>query len=192
VKGATYDRGHSALPTIAQYGPIMQIAYVVDDFESALRFWTTTMGVGPFFRMDHVPFTGCKYQNRDTLIDISTAFAYWGDMQIELIHQHNDADTVFRAWLQRRSDGVHHICVQVDDLERVRRDSVSRGGTIIQEAWMNGAGRFIYVDLGQGYVEFAQLDPAFTHLFGYMRRAATSWDGTNPVRPIPPPEEWHR
>jgi methylmalonyl-CoA/ethylmalonyl-CoA epimerase len=177
---------------VAQWGPIMQLAYVAVDFESTLRFWTEQMGVGPFFRFDHVPFSGSKYRDKDCRIDISSAFAYWGDTQIELIHQHDEADSVFKAWSDSKSTGVHHVCVLVSDIEAVRERCVIAGATVEQEAWMEGAGHFIYVDFrgGQGLIEFAQLAPAFNELFSYMRRASQNWDGLDPVRPIPPPEQW--
>ena len=177
---------------VARWGPIMQIAYVVVDFESALRFWTERMGVGPFFRFDHVPFSGSKFRDKDCRIDISSAFAYWGDMQIELIQQHNDADSVFKVWSDSKSTGVHHMCILVSDIQAVRKHCIAAGATVEQEAWMEGAGHFIYVDLrgGQGLVEFAQLDPAFSDLFLYMRRACQNWNGTGAVRPIPPPDQW--
>jgi hypothetical protein len=179
---------------VTQFGPIMQIAYVSVDLGSALNFWTQIMGVGPFFRMDHVPFSGSMYRDMDCDVDISTAFAYWGDLQIELIQQHNATESVFKAWTDAKSAGVHHVCVLVDDIDAVRTQCLLAGGSIEQEAWMDGAGRFIYVDIagGQGLIEFAQLDPAFNQLFAYMHRAAQNWDGLDPVRPIPLPEHWSK
>ena len=38
------------------YGEMRQIAFVVRDLEAALRYWTETVGVGPFFMLrDLVP-----------------------------------------------------------------------------------------------------------------------------------------
>jgi methylmalonyl-CoA/ethylmalonyl-CoA epimerase len=178
--------------SVAKLGPLLQLGYVTLDFEASLDFWTRKMGVGPFFRFDHVPFTGSKYKNQDSFIDISTAFAYWGDTQIEIIRQHNDAESVFKTWSDRNSVGVHHVCVQVADLEEVRSQCLTAGGAVVQEAWMEGAGHFIYVELGgqQDLVEFAQLDKSFGDLFAYMKRAARNWNGEDPIRPIPPPDHW--
>ena len=33
---------------LAKLGEVMQIAFVPEDFEGAMRFWTQVMGVGPF------------------------------------------------------------------------------------------------------------------------------------------------
>lgn len=176
---------------VPRFGPIMQLGFVTADFEAALEFWTKKMGVGPFFRLDHVQFSGCRYRENACRVDISTAFAYWGDVQIELIHQHNETPSVFKAWIDSGAVGVHHVCVLTDDLKEARAGCAAAGGTVVQEAWMDGAGRFIYVDFGaaQGLVEFAELAPAFNQLFSSMRRAAEGWDGADPVRSIPTPEQ---
>src|SRR5690606_23902147 len=39
---------------ISRLGNVMQLAFVPRDFDAAVRFWTETMGVGPFFLNDHV------------------------------------------------------------------------------------------------------------------------------------------
>jgi methylmalonyl-CoA/ethylmalonyl-CoA epimerase len=180
-------------PAIESFGPVMQLGYVVRDLTRALEFWTKTLRVGPFFRIEHVPFSGSKYLGQGCSIDISTAFGYWKDMQIELIEQHNAAPSVFRSWTDTEAVGVHHVCVKVPDVESARARCDSLGAQVLQEAWMTGAGHFIYADLGggQGLVEFAELDPSFDRLFAYMHRAAAHWSGDDPVRAIPPPEQWH-
>ena len=32
---------------------VFQHAWVVDDLEAAVQHWATTMGIGPFFLLDH-------------------------------------------------------------------------------------------------------------------------------------------
>jgi len=44
----------NAHASIAKLGSIMQVAYVPADFESALKYWTETIGAGPFFSIEHV------------------------------------------------------------------------------------------------------------------------------------------
>ena len=36
------------------FGPVMQIAWVVRDLEAAIDHWTRMMNVGPFFLFEHV------------------------------------------------------------------------------------------------------------------------------------------
>ena len=36
-------------------GPIRQLGYVVDDIEAGMKYWSETMGVGPWFYNPRVP-----------------------------------------------------------------------------------------------------------------------------------------
>ena len=39
------------------FGPVMQVAWVVRDLEAAIDHWTRIINVGPFFLFEHVPFS---------------------------------------------------------------------------------------------------------------------------------------
>ena len=70
---------------IHELGPVGQLAYLPSDFDATLKYWTQTMGVGPFFLMENIQLTDCKYKGVPTDAMFSIAIAYWGDVQIELI-----------------------------------------------------------------------------------------------------------
>jgi len=74
---------------ISRLGTIMQMAYVPEDMDGALRYWTETMGVGPFFKIANIQVDAARYKGEPASIDFSVYIAYWGDMQIELIEQYN-------------------------------------------------------------------------------------------------------
>ncbi len=175
-----------ALPAaIAGLGQIMQLAFVPADIEAATSFWTGTMGVGPFFVLPHVRLEGLRYRGAPTDIDFSIRIAYWGDMQIELVQQHNDAASIFRE--PGAPQGLHHICVVVDDIAPVRACCAAGGLDIVQEGHVAGGGEAIYVDTGGGpgtMVEFLKSTPGGAEFFGFMRQAARAWDGSAPVRVI--------
>jgi methylmalonyl-CoA/ethylmalonyl-CoA epimerase len=98
----------------------MQMAYVPRDLEGALSYWTQTVGAGPFFTIDHFKLDRGRYLGKPADIDFSIVLGYWGDMQIELIKQHNDALSIFRAWRGQGGECLHHVCLLVDDLAGVR------------------------------------------------------------------------
>ncbi len=109
--------GAGALPgAIAGLGQVMQLAFVPADIEAATAFWTGTMGVGPFFVLQHVKLDNLHYRGAPADIDFSIRIAYWGDMQIELVEQHNDAASIFRE--PAAQHGLHHVCMVVDDMAR--------------------------------------------------------------------------
>ena len=66
---------------IAALGDIMQLAFVPEDFDAAVKHWTETMGVGPFFLIEGIHLEGMKYRGQPTDAVFDLALAYWGDLQ---------------------------------------------------------------------------------------------------------------
>ncbi|MEP7296063.1 MAG: VOC family protein [Burkholderiales bacterium] len=172
---------------IAQLGNVMQIAFVPKDFDAALRHWTGTMGVGPFFVMEHVSLLNTRHDGQPVEIDFSIALSYWGDLQVELVRQHNDAPSIYKAWHDEGRDGLHHVCVVVDDIARARTVCAAAGARVAQEAEVAGGGEVIYVDTGAGpgsLVEIIQLPQSTLDGFTWMREQCRQWDGSDPVRKL--------
>ena len=65
-----------------KFGPMMQMAFVVDDFDAPIEFWTKKMNIGPFFKLEHLNVKDVYYMNKPTNLDFSVAIAYTGSMQI--------------------------------------------------------------------------------------------------------------
>ena len=80
---------------LARLGPVMQLAWLPDDFDAALRHWTGTMGVGPFFLLENIKLEDMRYRGAPTDAVFSLALSYWGDTQIELIRPENDAPSIY-------------------------------------------------------------------------------------------------
>ena len=170
---------------IASLGTVMQIAYVPADFDAALAFWTKTMGVGPFFALDHVKLEEVTYRGAPADVDFSMVIGYWGDIQIELIRQHNDTPSIYKAWRDEGREGVHHVCILVDDMALAREACAQAGAVVVQQGKVAGGGEVIYVDTGGGpgtMVEILKTGAGGREFFGMMRDAARGWDGTDPVR----------
>ena len=171
--------------SIAALGEVMQLAYVPADFDAALSFWTKTMGAGPFFALDHVQLDEVKYRGAPSNIDFSMALGYWGDIQIELIRQHNDAPSIYKAWRDAGLEGLHHVCILVDDMDHARQVCAAAGGIVAQEGKLAGGGVVIYVDSGGGpgtMVEILKGVTGTAGLFAMIRDAARGWDGSDPIR----------
>lgn len=171
--------------SIAGLGEVMQLAFVPADFDAALRHWTETMGAGPFFALEHVALEDLKYRGRPSDIDFSMALGYWGDIQIELIRQHNDAPSIYKAWRDEGREGLHHVCILTDDMDEARAVAAAAGAEVVQEGRLAGGGSVIYVDPGGGsggLVEILQRTEGGQALFAMMREAARGWDGSAPLR----------
>ena len=170
---------------ITGLGEVMQLAYVPADFDAALKFWIETMGAGPFFALDHVKLEDVKYKGAPADIDFSMVLGYWGDIQIELIRQHNDSPSIYKAWRDESREGPHHVCILVDDMAKARAAVRDAGASVAQEAKVPGGGEVIYVDTGGGpgtMVEILKSAPGGREFFAMMREAARNWDGKDPVR----------
>ncbi|WP_454884130.1 VOC family protein [Sphingomonas oryzagri] len=171
--------------SLAALGPIMQLSYCPRDYDAALRYWIG-MGAGPFFELHHVQLENVRFRGQPSDIDFSMALGYLGDIQIELIRQHNDAPSMYTEWLAEEREGVQHMCVLVDDIEEARRRVAAIGGTVLQEGELpGGVGAVIYVDTGGGpgtVMEYLQIGQAGRDGFAMMREAHRNWDGTDPIR----------
>jgi methylmalonyl-CoA/ethylmalonyl-CoA epimerase len=176
----------SAHASIAKLGSIMQMAYVPADFEGALKYWTETIGAGPFFSIEHVKLKEVNYRGRPSDIDFSMMLGYWGDTQIELIRQRNAAPSIFKSWRDQGREGLHHVCMLVDDIAKARAACPESLVAIAQEAIVPGGGEVIYVDTGDSgsIVEILKPTPGTHEFFAMMREAHRTWDGSQPVRRI--------
>src|SRR4051812_6252876 len=119
--------------TLASLGPIMQLAFVPADFDACLKFWIETMGAGPFFLIEHVKLENLKYRGAAADIDFSMVVGYWGDLQIELIRQHNDTPSIYSTWRKEGREGLHHVCLLVDEMAKARRVCTEAGCDVLQE-----------------------------------------------------------
>ncbi|WP_079435162.1 VOC family protein [Zoogloea sp. LCSB751] len=172
---------------ISRLGSVMQMAYVPADVPGALRYWTETMGVGPFFKLSNIAVDAAKYKGEPASIDFSVYIAYWGDTQVEIIEQHNDAPSIYKSWRSEGREGLHHVCIVVADMARARGICAEAGATVLQEIWLPGGGEAIYVDAGGGpgsLIEMICFPPDNYAFFDVMRDAARHWDGSEPIRAV--------
>jgi hypothetical protein len=175
-------------------GEVKQIAFVPHDFDGALRFWIERMGVGPFFLLEHLPYRNVVYRGEPIEIDVSVALSYWGELQIELILQHNeDVVSGYTEPNIARREGLHHMLVESDRVDELHAAWLAQGAIELMTGIVPNAGRFIYLETGDGgpHVELVHLEPHFYRLFDYIREQARIWDGTDPSRSLPDESVWN-
>lgn len=166
------------------FGPVMQNAFVVDDLESSIHQWATKLGVGPFYVFEHIQFSEIHFRGKRTSLDMSAAIAYWGDMQIELIYQHNSAPSIYQDFKQRGLRGMQHMGVMTDDLDAQLERLKSVDITPVQRGEVATGVRFAYVDsdFNPGtMIELIEAGDAILGYFKLIQEAARSWDGRNPI-----------
>jgi methylmalonyl-CoA/ethylmalonyl-CoA epimerase len=167
---------------ISAIGPIMQIAFVPADFDAAIRHWTEVMGVGPFFLIENIALENMRYLGEPSDCIFTIALAYWGDVQVELIRQENDAPSIYQGCM---GNALHHTCVLTDDIAKARDIALDAGTTILVEAKVGDDGAVLYFDTGGGagsIVEILQPASGSADLFAMIKDASVDWDGRDPVR----------
>ena len=167
-------------------GEIVQIAYLPSDFDAALRYWTETVGVGPFFLLENVRLGEMKYRGQPSDAVFSIAIGYWGDIQIELIRAENDAPSIYTGEYAVK-DRMHHVCLFVKSITEARAACAAAGAEILVEGKVGDTGEVIYVDAGGGpghVIELLQPMEGSEGLFAMMKDAARNWDGSDPLRVV--------
>jgi len=92
------------------FRPFVQQRYIVSDIDAAMQHWIAR-GVGPFYIEKHIS-PPCEINGVKAEVDISAAFAYSGDQQIQVIVKHNDVPTIYKQYLDKRPEGgLQHLAV---------------------------------------------------------------------------------
>ncbi|MEZ5743041.1 MAG: VOC family protein [Sphingomonadaceae bacterium] len=169
---------------LTSLGPVGQLAYLPSDFDAAVKYWTETMGVGPFYVMENVALGDCKYKGVPTGSVFTIAIAYWGDVQIELIRPENGEPGIY-VGEYAVTDCLHHICIFVDDIAEARKAAAEAGATVLIEGTVGADGEVIYVDPGAGpghVIELLQNMTGAAEIFQMIKDAGKDWDGSEPLR----------
>ncbi|MFN8449994.1 MAG: methylmalonyl-CoA epimerase [Anaerolineae bacterium] len=93
---------------------INHIAVVVEDVNAALDFWHKALGL-PLAQVEH---------NEDEAVDI--AFLPLGEGEIELIAPFTE-DSGVAKYLAKRGSGMHHLCLEVEDIDATMQQLVASG-----------------------------------------------------------------
>jgi hypothetical protein len=167
------------------YGSIVQIAYIVEDIESAIETYVARMNIGPWFIAG--PFHPAKpvYRGKVAVPHVSLAVAYTGTVMIELIAQHDDTPSVFREVAKSRGYGFHHWGIAVENFDEQVADYLAKGYEIAFSDTAPMGMRVAYMDtLGElpGMVELIEGNAAFEGFFTPIYKASIGWDGRDPIR----------
>ena len=162
------------------YGPIMQMGFVVDNFEIPIKHWTEKLNVGPFFILEHLDLKDFHYRGNKSDIDFSVAISFSGDMQIELIKQHCDTPSIYNEFSEIKRGDLHHICRLTPDINNDIKILENQGYKNIQDGETEDGGiKFAYLDAQENYgsiLELAELAEENLALTEAMKNASKNWD----------------
>ena len=100
---------------------INHIAILVESVEAALPFWRDALGL-ELHQLEEVPAEKAR-----------VAFFPTGESEIELVEP-TDPETGLGRYLQKHGGGIHHICLEVPDIEAMIQRLVDHEVILINEA----------------------------------------------------------
>jgi len=109
---------------------INHIAVVVEDIESSLAFWEGALGI-KMEKVENVPAQKAR-----------VAFLPVGEGEVELV-QPTDPDSGTGKFLKDRGGGMHHLCLEVDDIAGMLAQLKEKGVRLINESPLVMEGRKI-------------------------------------------------
>lgn len=175
-------------------GPIRQIGHVVRDVDKAMSYWTRHLGIGPFYVIREARIANFHYRGRrsDDIV-ITMAFAQSGDVQIELVQQHNEAPSAYREFLSAGREGMQHVSPWFDNpraYDEARDRLLAQGLSVVHETVHDdGSPRFVYFETGTPEAPLIELSeallPGVRIVPDTVEAASRDWDGSDPVRDFP-------
>jgi methylmalonyl-CoA epimerase len=112
---------------------IDHIAIVVESLDTALSVYRDALGM---------TVTDVREMPEQ---DVKMAFLPTGDSEIELLEPLS-ADSGIGKYLAKRGEGLHHICLEVDDIDATLADLKAKGAQLIDETPKRGAyGRIAFI-----------------------------------------------
>lgn len=170
-----------------QNNTLNQNCYVVRDLEESMHYWMDALGIGPFFHLPHIGLSNIIHRGAPAALDISAAVAFSGNIQIELIVQHNDGPSPYRDVVAAGEEGFHHICLYPDDYAGFISKYEAMGCPVAGGATITSTGtEFVYMDARERLncmVELVDLPSDGGQIWAPMIEATDAWDGvTDPIR----------
>ena len=113
---------------MAKIKKMNHVAIVVENIESALTFWRDQLGL----ELDHIEDVPSQASN--------VAFLPVGEGEVELVEP-TDPDSGLAKYLEKRGEGMHHICLEVDDIEGMLKILNEKGVRLINQEPIDLPGR---------------------------------------------------
>ena len=147
--------------------PVFQYAYFVESIEASAQAWTDTVGAGPFFVTRHHVADAFAYRGQAIEADVSYAFGYAGECQIQLIEQHDDTPSIYLDMFGDGTYGHHHVAKLVPDFAGERDRLIGLGFDLACELHAN--------DIDAAYLDTRSVTGTFTELHSITDRIKGSF-----------------
>ena len=172
-------------------GPVKQWGYLVRDLDAAMDCWINQLGVGPWWGYRNVPAVA-EVNGQQSNIVMSVGLAYHQGMQIELIHQTNDANSPYRYFYDQSGEhapaqALQQIAYMVADVNTAISQCEQRGMHEVGRILPSPETAYVYMSskaMAGLAIELMPFDQGFLDDYQKCAKEADSWDGSNPYRLI--------
>ena len=106
---------------------IDHLGIAIKSIDAGEKFWTGALGMG------------CEGSETVAQQGVTTAFFPVGESEVELLEPISEESPVAK-FLAKRGEGIHHIALQVDDIEAALAELKEKGVRLIDESPRYGAG----------------------------------------------------
>lgn len=117
---------------------LVQVGVVVRDLDSTVEKLSSAFGMGPWryfeWPLDREDMKG-MYRGKPGNFRFREAFVKLGHVEVEII-QPLEGDSVYSEFLEKKGEGLHHIRLDVPDVDEAVRSWADEGMEIIQ--WGTG------------------------------------------------------
>jgi Glyoxalase/Bleomycin resistance protein/Dioxygenase superfamily len=164
-------------------GAVRQIGYVVRDIDAVLASWVN-LGIGPWFVMRGIPIRAL-YRGEPCEITLTLALANSGEMQIELLQQHDDTPSIYTEFLSSGHEGYHQLAYWTDDFDATMASARDAGWPVVWLGDEDVGTRFAYLEPPNSpatVIEVMEDNEITAGMGKFVRDAARNWDGSDPIR----------
>lgn len=169
-------------------GQVKQWGFLVRDLDQAMASWVEQMGIGPWWGYRNVP-AKAVVNGEESDFRMSVGLAYHQGMQIELIHQLDDATTPYSYFYRNSKDAqvMQQVAYMVPDVNDAIRQCEQRGMHEVGRILSAPELAYVYMSSPamQGLtIELMPHDQGFLDEYARCATEARTWDGSNPYRLI--------
>jgi Glyoxalase/Bleomycin resistance protein/Dioxygenase superfamily len=166
------------------FGPIVQHGYVMPDIDAAMRYWTETLGIGPFFVARSLVVENMVLRGKQGPAQMHIALGHSGGVQIELI-QPTGGKSLYQEFLDEGNVGTHHVAYLTTDYLGSARLAEAQGLISLMTGQF-GDIRFAYFETDElrslPLVELIDAAGSFGMLQKKVADASIGWSGADPIR----------
>ena len=168
----------------AIFGNVRQLGFMSRDIDRSMRYFVDCWGIGPWFVLRNIR-NSMLYKGTPVELDMSIAMANCGDLQFEIVAQHNETQSLYTDALAHTPElHIQHVAVWTEDVMALESAAHAKGWKSVFET-VSGPGRSVFVAHPSEplvCIEISDCDPFKNRVREAIRQAAATWDGSNPVR----------